>query len=83
MIPRYEINHRCVCLMGRRLARTQRQNVLGLVLLGFSLVLVPQTVGAQDESKAEASSESSVDYLNEIKPLLREKCFSCHSSFKQ
>jgi hypothetical protein len=32
---------------------------------------------------ARAENASSVDYLTEIKPLLREKCFACHSSLKQ
>ncbi|MDA7662852.1 hypothetical protein N8550_02500, partial [Pirellulaceae bacterium] len=40
----------------------------------FSMLAV-QTVAAQ--------SEVNVDYLTEIKPLLRDKCFSCHSSLKQ
>lgn len=32
---------------------------------------------------AGAESESAVDYLTDIKPLLRTKCFACHSSLKQ
>jgi len=30
-----------------------------------------------------AENPESVDYLTDIKPLLRTKCFSCHSSLKQ
>jgi hypothetical protein len=30
-----------------------------------------------------AESEPNVDYLTDIKPLLRDKCFSCHGSLKQ
>ena len=32
---------------------------------------------------AYAELPSGVDYLTDIKPLLRDKCFSCHSSLKQ
>ena len=53
------------------------QNLLcrSLVLLVLSGVLAAHT--------ARAESESGVDYLTDIKPLLREKCFACHSSLKQ
>jgi len=30
-----------------------------------------------------AAADESVDYLRDIKPLLQEKCFSCHSARKQ
>jgi hypothetical protein len=49
-----------------------RRSLLLLVLFGLFAV-----------HTARAESESSVDYLTEIKPLLRDKCFSCHSSRKQ
>jgi hypothetical protein len=32
---------------------------------------------------AGAFAQQSVDYLKEIKPLLREKCFTCHGALKQ
>lgn len=47
----------------------------GLLLLILSGVFAAQT--------AHAEGKSSVNYLKEIKPLLREKCFACHSSLKQ
>jgi hypothetical protein len=51
-----------------------RQNLprLSIVLLALSGVLASQT--------ARADHESDVDYLTDIKPLLRDKCFSCHGS---
>src|SRR5262249_33790789 len=30
-----------------------------------------------------AAAQERVDYLKEIKPLLREKCFACHGALKQ
>ena len=29
------------------------------------------------------AGEGRVDYLTQIKPLLRERCFSCHGALKQ
>jgi len=52
-------------------------------LLVLSGVLAAQTARAQDESKTEEPRGKTVNYLTEIKPLLRDKCFSCHSSRKQ
>jgi len=57
-----------------------RRNLLLLILsFGFT----SQTVKAQGESKTIAPVKANVNYLKEIKPLLRDKCFSCHSSRKQ
>ena len=53
-----------------------------LVLLVLSGAFADQTARAQ-ESKTEQPPEKNVNYLTEIKPLLRDKCFSCHSSRKQ
>ena len=52
-------------------------------LLVLSGVFAAQTARAQDESKTEEPRGKTVNYLTEIKPLLRDKCFSCHSSRKQ
>ncbi len=30
-----------------------------------------------------AAAQQRVDYLKDIKPLLREKCFACHAALKQ
>src|SRR5687768_5779407 len=30
-----------------------------------------------------ADAADTVDYLREVKPLLREKCFACHGALKQ
>jgi len=46
-----------------------------LVLLVLSGTFAAQT--------GRAESELSVDYLADIKPLLRDKCFACHGSLKQ
>ena len=45
-----------------------------LLLLALSNVLVTQLVRAESGKNA--------NYLTDIKPLLHEKCFSCHSSLK-
>lgn len=54
-----------------------------MTLLAFSCVVATQTARAQDESKTNEPAAKSVDYTTDIKPLLREKCFACHSSLKQ
>ncbi len=53
---------------------------LAVVLSG---ICVAQTARALAESRTEERRGKSVNYLTEIKPLLRDKCFSCHSSRKQ
>src|SRR3954470_4318766 len=45
-----------------------------LLLLTASLLLAPV---------ATARSGERIDYLKEIKPLLREKCFACHGALEQ
>ena len=59
------------------------KRLLVCLLLVLSGVFAAQTARAQDESKTEEPSGKSVNYLTEIKPLLRDKCFSCHSSREQ
>jgi hypothetical protein len=59
------------------------KRLLVCLLLVFSGVFTAQTARAQGESKTEEPPGKSVNYLTEIKPLLRDKCFSCHSSRKQ
>ena len=59
------------------------KRLLGCVLLVLTGAFAAQTARAQGESKTEELSEKSVNYLTDIKPLLRDKCFSCHSSRKQ
>lgn len=53
-----------------------------ITLLAFSGLFASQTARAERDLKTELS-EKSVNYLTDIKPLLHEKCFSCHSSLKQ
>lgn len=53
------------------------------VLLVFCGAFAAQSVRAEDESKTNEATGKRVDYLTDIKPLLREKCFACHSSLKQ
>ena len=50
-------------------------------LLGGSLLLLALS-GVSATQTAHAEGGTSVDYLTDIKPLLHEKCFSCHSSRK-
>ena len=52
-------------------------------LLVLSGVFAAPTARAQEESKTEEPRGKSVNYLTDIKQLLRDKCFSCHSSRKQ
>jgi len=59
------------------------KRLLVCLLLVLSGVFAAQTARAQGESKTEEPPGKSVNYLTEIKPLLRDKCFSCHSSRKQ
>ncbi len=54
-----------------------------LVPLVLSTVFTQQAVRAEGESKTDTASGMSVDYVADIKPLLRDKCFSCHSSLKE
>ena len=51
------------------------------LILHFSMGALPERSSLADEL---ASKETgAVDYVSDIKPLLRDKCFSCHSSRKQ
>ena len=59
------------------------KRLLVCLLLVLSGVFTAQTVRALGESKTEEPRGRSVNYLADIKPLLRDKCFSCHSSRKQ
>jgi mono/diheme cytochrome c family protein len=85
MIERYETSHLIHVKSVRGLGMTLLPKLLGrgLVLLMLCGGNLAQTTYAQDESKIAEPSGKSVDYLKEIKPLLRDKCFSCHSSRKQ
>ena len=51
------------------------------LLRGSLLMLVISAVFAMRMVRADG--ESDVDYLTDIKPLLHDKCFSCHGSLKQ
>ncbi len=42
-----------------------------------------QAIRAETESTSDAEPGNNINYLADIKPLLRDKCFSCHSSLKQ
>lgn len=62
------------------LQRLRRRSLHCFVTL---IVLAAQVVCVSSESKAEEPAGKRVDYLTEVKPLLRDKCFACHSSLKQ
>jgi hypothetical protein len=85
MIERYETSHLIHSMSVRGPGMTLLPKLLGrgLVLLMLCGGNLAQTTCAQAESKIAEPSAKSVDYLTEIKPLLRDKCFSCHSSRKQ
>lgn len=53
----------------------QKQLHTSFLMLVSSAAFAMQTVRAE--------GESNVDYAADIKPLLRDKCFSCHGSLKQ
>lgn len=72
--------------------------ILSVAILLLLINSVSNKTNAQDKSGSPksatqsvtnrnvATSESRTDhdfYLSEVKPLLREKCFSCHNAFKQ
>ncbi len=57
--------------------------LLVCLLLVLSGVFAAQTVRALGESKTEEPRGKTVNFLTEIKPLLRDKCFSYHRSRKQ
>ncbi len=85
MIERYKASQRfdVTSVRGPRMTLLQKQFCRSLVLLVLSGAFAAQMARAQGESKTEEPPGKSVNYLAEIKPLLREKCFSCHSSLKQ
>ena len=76
MSERYETTHLCaVMLLRGSFMRLQKSLRGSLLLLVISVVFATRMVRGE--------VESDVDYLTEIKPLLRDKCFSCHGSLKQ
>lgn len=52
-----------------------------LVMCLIANLVNSASVGAQDASVDEAAS--AVDYLKQVKPLLRERCVACHGVLKQ
>jgi hypothetical protein len=85
MIERYKASQRLEVMSVRGPGMTLLQKLFcrSLVLLVLSGAFAAQTARAQGETKTKEPTGKSVNYLTEIKPLLREKCFSCHSSLKQ
>ena len=76
MSERYETTHLCAAMLLRgSFMRLQKMLRGSLLLLVISVVFATRMVRGE--------VESDVDYLTDIKPLLREKCFACHSSLKQ
>lgn len=49
----------------------------------FAVLFSLASSGAIHQVIAEDPAEDPVDYLSDIKPLLRDKCFSCHGALKQ
>jgi len=85
MIERHETSHLFDVISVRGPAMILLQKLLrrSLVLLVLSGVIAAQTAGAQGKSKTDEPRGKGVNYLTDIKPLLLEKCFACHSALKQ
>ena len=66
----------------QRIAKVYRINLLPHSLAATFCWLVVTT--AHSDSPAElVPDRSSVDYMTQIKPILSEKCYSCHGSLRQ
>jgi len=61
----------------------RKQSFRFFMLSILTVLFVAHSARVQGEVETKEAAENSVDYLTEIKPLLREKCFACHSSIKQ
>jgi hypothetical protein len=77
MIERYKTNQRfdVMSVPGSVMPLLQK-------LLRRSLVLVVLS-GAFAAQTTRAEGGSGIDYLTEIKPVLKERCFACHGALKQ
>lgn len=82
MIERYKSTQSLKMQTVRKSATNLAQKTLCLALLVLSGPLA-LSARAQGPSKTKEPHGHNVDYLTQIKPLLRDKCFSCHSSLKQ
>ncbi len=84
MIERYNTSNRSefTSVWESAMILIQKPFCLGLVLLVLFGSVTP-SARAQDPSRTNEVHGKNVDYLTDIKPLLHEKCFACHSSLKQ
>ena len=57
--------------------------MLDLLNLPCRSLLLLMLCGALTASTARAESESGINYLKNIKPVLKERCFACHGALKQ
>ena len=68
-----------VIKMKQNMNRQQLQTSLGRTLI--RILLLP--VSLSSVLSHSVSADERVDYLKQIKPVLRERCFACHGALKQ
>ena len=56
-------------------------SLLPSALLAVWLITAP--IRAADPSLSPLAHERAVDYLRDIKPVLKERCYACHGALKQ
>src|SRR5262249_13716086 len=54
-----------------------------LLVLASLLLAAPAPAPAADDLSADRRSSGAVDYLRDVKPILKERCHACHRPFKQ
>jgi len=54
-----------------------------VLLLAITLCLIGGGLQAQDVSTVIERNAAPIDFVTDIKPILREHCFACHGSLKQ
>src|SRR5262245_3775635 len=51
---------------------------LGLAMAAYFILLAPQPAAAQNQA-----GKGPVSFINDVAPILKENCFSCHDSKKR
>ena len=78
-------SRRCLTFLSRRNAGFAQRRLSGicLMLVFLGSVFSVRPGRADDQTESEQATPPEADYLTVVKPLLRDKCFSCHGSLKQ
>jgi Protein of unknown function (DUF1553)/Protein of unknown function (DUF1549)/Planctomycete cytochrome C len=71
--PAERLNFRETILLGPNSVAS----ALRLLMLAFSSTLLPLVISSI------ALADDQVDYLNQVKPILRGRCYACHGALKQ